>query len=66
MRLGDPPNLGFPVGARVVDGVSGSSGTHSNLAGMTSFYVPVLTDALGDVVRSRTEPGGVPLPPRGR
>ncbi|MGI5186891.1 GDSL-type esterase/lipase family protein [Promicromonospora sp. CA-289599] len=32
---------------------TGGSGTHPNIAGMTRFYVPVLTEALGDVVRSQ-------------
>jgi hypothetical protein len=44
---------------------TGGSGTHPNIAGMTGFYVPVLTDALGDVVRSQNDLGGTPTPPRG-
>lgn len=35
---------------------TGGSGTHPNVAGMTRFYVPVLTKALGDVVRSQGRP----------
>jgi hypothetical protein len=43
---------------------SGGSGTHPNIEGMTRFYVPVLTGALIDVVRSVTGVDGKPKPGR--
>jgi hypothetical protein len=41
---------------------TGGSGTHPNLGGMTGFYVPVLTAALGDAVRAPDGPAAAPRP----